>query len=155
MKNFLLVSMLMILAAPSFAASILGSSKCYKNRDDFGEPTTYITGHTLCVKGKATKIPTHYDEREMIRVTDRDGNFTDEYQFESVYCFNHNFVGAGCKKYLPGSNKTVRDTLLNSTDAKVKGVTIDGKFYEACSSSAVDADGDSWGWENNKTCKVI
>ena len=33
-------------------------------------------------------------------------------------------------------------------------VVVDGKAYPICSSSAVDPDGDRWGWENNQSCVV-
>lgn len=34
-------------------------------------------------------------------------------------------------------------------------VAVGDKFFPACSSPAVDEDGDSWGWENNTSCKVV
>lgn len=34
-------------------------------------------------------------------------------------------------------------------------VQVDGTQYPVCASSAADPDGDTWGWENNTTCKLV
>lgn len=144
MKSLMLAIAMLLVSGQGFAGSLFGSSKCY---DEKGKGQTKIVGSTVCKNGKGFKIPSTYDEREMVQIF-KDGRPTGEYQYLEVYCFNNNFQGLSCNKF----NKA--KTGFNSSN-KVTGTTVDGTWYPACSSTSVDPDGDSWGWENNKTCKVL
>ena len=149
MKSILFAFAMMVLSSQVFAAnSLFSGSKCYDGKGKFQEK---IVGRTVCHSGHASQIPAKYNENEMIQIFDKNGNPTGEYQYAEVYCFNNNYTGLGCSKYHKSSTGSIKTVPV----AAPKGVTVDGTWYPACSSAAVDADGDSWGWENNKSCKVI
>ena len=163
MKKSVVFFALMMTSTLGFSRGILptkAEAACRASAQDDLEPApTYIQGHTLCVKGKSFDISNDYgDEDNQVAIFDKNGRFTGEYEPKGQYCFNKGFRPLICKGYTKPKPSYVDYVLANGTsssDNAPAGATIDGKWYPACSSSAVDPDGDSWGWENNKSCKVL
>lgn len=60
--------------------------------------------------------------------------------------------------YHNGTQKVIVPVYVSSNPSEAPNsetVVIDNVAYPVCSSSRVDPDGDSWGWEDNVSCKVI
>ncbi len=54
------------------------------------------------------------------------------------------------------ANEAVGNTGDNNQATSTENVNNTGQVtFPICSSNAVDNDGDGWGWEHNKTCKVV
>lgn len=151
MKSAVFAIVMLCLSGQVFGASILQKAreraKCLNEDKKFENK---IVGNTLCHKGQVFEIPKKYDEDEMVQIY-KNGKPTGEYQFLEVYCFNNNFNALRCKKF----NKKPASVFDSINDGSAKGVFVDSKWYPACSSASADADGDSWGWEDNKSCKVL
>ncbi len=134
MKRLMLALACLLVSSASFARGSILSPKgtsCFSE----GKAQTKIVGHTMCVNGKATKLPS-YDN----------GSFN-----RPLYCFNNNFTGIGCAQYKP--HGTSRPS--HAAPAAAQKTLIDGTWYAVCTSGAQNPDGDSWGWENNASCKFL
>ena len=105
MKSLFLAIIMVLVSGNSFArtkglAQAFENAKCLKAKHTTGSRyEDKIVGNTLCKDGHGYKIPTKYDEDEMVRIYDRNGQPTGEYQFLEVFCFNVNYHDIRCKKF--------------------------------------------------------
>lgn len=150
MKVLMLAVSMMIMSAPSYAEGLIDlfkKQKCYDEDYNFVEK---IDGKLICHAGNVYEIG---DDSIYVK---EENSWEYKSQDLGIYCFNNNYRPLQCRKF---KNQNIIEQLNNSetfgTSAPASTVLIDGTVYPVCGSSAIDPDGDSWGWENNRSCKFL